>query len=805
MLYNYIKIGWRNLWKNKTFTFINIIGLAFGLACFLLISFYVENETSYDKFHEKSDRIYRIHTDILFGGTELDLSTTGDPMGETLMKDYPDVESYTRLFSYGSGDVKKGNNLILENNILNVDSTFFDVFSFEPISGKLENSFTEPNTAVISREIAEKYFGNLNVVGEIMTIDDNDYEITGVIEDMPANSHFHSGILLPMLNVNYPWGNFLSNNHHTYVVLKEGVDPSVFESRFKEILNNYILPQAQQYMDVSSMEEFESKGNSLNYNLIPIRDIHLHSDRMAELEVNGNISYVYIFGSIAIFILLIGCVNFMNLSTARSERRAREVGIRKVLGTNRQSLMMQFIIESIIISFFATVLAVLISMVLLPYFNDLSGKSFRIAEYGQYNMFRLFLFFPFIIGIISGLYPALYLSSFKPVAVLKSKLKVGKNSSLFRNVLVVFQFAICIVILFGTYVVYKQLNYIQHKNLGFNKDQVLIVEGTSSLGNNIQAFKNQVLQLPDVMNATVSAFLPVRSSRSDNSYSLAPTMTIDNAFNMQTWRVDENYIPTLDMKLVKGRNFYPNSQADSNSIIINETVASRIGYEDPIGKKLYYKFSGDDDVSSMTIIGVVENFHFESLKDNVDGLSLINQPSTYRTSFKVKTDDIRTLVSNVESIWTGMNINKPLNYRFMDEAFNDLYAAEVRVGKIAAIFSIIAIFIACLGLFGLVSYVAEQRTKEIGIRRVLGANINSIIQLLSRDFIRLVLIAILIAVPIGWWLMHNWLKDYAFKTSINFNVGLISSLIVAFIAFTTVALQGIKSAKKNPVDTLRIE
>jgi putative ABC transport system permease protein len=609
-----------------------------------------------------------------------------------------------------------------------------------------------------------------------------------------------------MKNVDYPWGNYMSHNFHTYLVLKEGTDHKAFEKNFIQYIDKYIMPQAKQFMQINSMAEFEKAGNKLEYSLIPLTKVHLHSDRPFELAPLGNIQYVYIFSAVALFILLIACINFMNLTTARSASRAKEVGIRKVLGTERKNLMTQFLTESTLMALLSLFIALAITYFVLPLFNDVSGKSMIMGSLFSPLTLPLLIALPFVVGLIAGSYPAFFLSAFRPIEVLKGRLKLGNKSGGLRSLLVVFQFATSIILIIGTIVIYRQLHYIQTKNLGFNKDQVLIVDDVYSLGNSLEAFKNDVLQMPGIVSGTLSGFLPVtNSSRNDNTFSKEAVMDSKNAISMQNWTIDYDYLQTIGIELIKGRNFSKDYGTDSLAIIINEKSAGILGYDDPLGKKIYQLNSPSEPPIIYTIIGVVRNFNYESLKQTIGPLAFFLGKSTGLASFKVKPENIPSLIKGIESKWKTMAAGMPFSYRFLDESFSEMYRAEQRAGKIALTFSVLGILIACLGLFGLAAFVAEQRTKEIGIRKVLGASVNGLVGLLSKDFMKLVLIAALIAFPIAWWGMHKWLEDFAFRIDIPWWIFILAGVIAAFIAFITISLQAVKAAMTNPVKNLRTE
>jgi putative ABC transport system permease protein len=607
-----------------------------------------------------------------------------------------------------------------------------------------------------------------------------------------------------MKNVGYKWGRHLSNNFHTYLLLKPGVDAGSFEKKaMNEYVVNYILPEAKQFMDIKSMDDFTKAGNKLEYSLMPLTKLHLYSDRNFEITPPGNIQYIYIFGAVALFILLIACVNFMNLTTARSANRAKEVGVRKVLGTQRKFLITQFLSESTLMAIISMLIALLLAWAILPLFNDVANKTITFSQLASPVLLPFLILLPFIVGLLAGSYPAFYLSSFKPIVVLKGRLE-NKRSGL-RSALVVFQFATSIVLIIGTLIVFRQLNYIQTRDIGYKKEQVLVVNEVYALQNNVDAFKNGVLQLPGVKSGTISSYLPVsNSSRSDNAFSKEAVMDSRNGFNMQTWAIDYDYLKTMGMEVVKGRNFSKDFGADSSSVIINEATAKILGYDNPLGQRLY-RNDNDSQPTTYTIIGVVKNFNYESLKQSIGPLSFFLEKNPGLASFKIATTDLPRLLASIEAKWKALAPGMPYSYRFLDESFSEMYREEQRVGRIALLFSIIAIIIACLGLFGLAAFVAEQRTKEIGIRKVLGASVSGLVALLSKDFVRLVAISFVIAAPLAWLAMHKWLQDFEYRITISWTVFLLAGLMALAIAIITISFQAIKAAVANPVKNLRSE
>jgi len=496
----------------------------------------------------------------------------------------------------------------------------------------------------------------------------------------------------------------------------------------------------------------------------------------------------------------------MNLTTAHSANRAKEVGIRKVLGTEKRSLVLQFLFESILMVLISLLIAVAIVYGVLPLFNDVASKQMTTSSLFSPYILTLLIALPFIVGLLAGSYPAFYLSAFKPIEILKGKLKLGSKSGGLRSVLVVFQFAVSIILIVGTIVVYKQLNYIQTKNLGYNKDEVLVVDGISSLNNNVDAFKNEVSQMPGVTGGTLTGYLPVSNSyRNDNTFSKQAVMDAKTGFDMQNWRVDYDYIKTLGMQVIKGRDFSREFGGDSASAIINETTAKILGYADPVGKKIYTTTDEPGKTKPYTIIGVVKNFNFESLRQDVGPLALLLGGGFGSGVFKVNTSNMQNLITQIQNKWKTLGPGLPFSYHFLNESFNEMYRTEQRVGKIALIFSVLAIFIACLGLFGLATFIAEQRTKEIGIRKVLGASVQGIVQMLSKDFMKLVAIAFVFAAPLGWWAMHTWLQDFAYRINIEWWMFAVAGVGALLIALITVSFQAIKAAIANPVKSLRTE
>ena len=810
MFKNYFKVAFRNLIRHSTFSIINIIGLAIGIACTMLIMMWVFDELTFDKFHKNADNIYRINTELKFGGIDSDMPLSSDMMGPCLKQDYPQIQEFTRIYSFNPIKlIKRGTTFIKEFGIFYADSTFFKVFSFPAIAGNTQTALNEPNSVVITESIAKKYFGGSNAVGKIIETNESKnafYKVTAVIRDIPQNSHFTFNFLLPARNLDYQWGNYSSTNFFTYLLLKDGTDYKSFENNLEQYTVKYMWPYLQKLINVNSKSEFEKAGNRIKHTLIPMTKIHLYSNRQYELGANGNIQYVYILSFIALFILLIACVNFMNLTTARSSGRALEVGVRKVLGSERENLIMQFLTESTLLAYLSILIAMVMVYFLLPLFNSISGKTLGLNNLLTLPLLSTILFLPLIVGIFAGIYPALFLSGFKPIQVLKGKLIAGRKGVGLRSALVVFQFSASIILIISTIIIYSQLNYEQNKNLGYKKDQILIINDTYALKNNIDAFKTEIQKIPGVSTASISNFLPVPSARSGQTFFQDPTLDVKNGFNMQKWSIDYDYINLLGMEIIKGRNFSKEYGTDSSAMIVNEEAVKQLGLRDPIGLNLYYTDgSSANKLISYKIIGVVRNFHYESFKQQIGPLCFILGTNTGSCSFKINSKNITAILDQAEAKWKSMAPDMPFSYRFMDESFNELYKSERNIGLTALAASLFAVFVACLGLFGLSSFMAQQKTKEIGIRKTLGASIYSILLLLLKDFLKWLILANIIAWPVSYYFMNKWLQEYAYRIQMRLWIFFLSGVVALVIALLTVGFQAVKAAIANPIEALRYE
>jgi len=805
MFKNYLKVALRNLWKNKAFSAINIIGLAAGLAVCLLIVLYVVDELSYDKYNKNADRIYRLDADIYFNDTQAIFAQAPDPLALTLKQEYPAVEEMVRVNFQNDVLIKKDNQNVRDHNVGYADSTFFKVFTIPMIAGDPVTALKEPNSIVIDKTTAKKYFNSTDVIGKILRVDDNtDCKITGVIKDIPKQSHFHFHFLRPRGKDNDSW---LSNNTYNYILVKPGVTRAEIQKDVDATINKYIGRDLEQVLH-ASLKELESKGNHFIYHAMPLTDIHLRSDKSYEIEANGNVTYVYIFSVIAIFILFIACINFMNLSTARSANRAKEVGIRKVAGSLRSHLMTQFLTESVLLSFFSLLFAIGIAALLVPLFNQLAGKEMSVISLFSTWLFPAMIALVFLVGLLAGSYPAFYLSSFQPIEVLKGKVAKGFKSSWLRSGLVVFQFCVSIILIIGTIIIYNQLDYIRSRKIGYNSDHVLVIHNAYYLDKQIYTFRNELLNIPGVVNASISGDLPTSNGFDNEGWFRDAAMDANKAVVLTNFFVDNDYIPTLGMEIKQGRNFSKDFPTDSLGVILNEAAVKVLGYKDPFKETIYRPNFYDGSIHGSLayhVVGVVKDFNFSSMHQSVGPLIIQRGDNWGSIAVRANTKNISSVISGIKNKWMGMVPAQPFNYTFMDADFENVYTTEQRTGKLFITFAVFAILIGCLGLFGLVTYAAEQRIKEIGVRKVLGASVSGIVAMLSKDFAKLILIASLIAFPLAWWAMHKWLQSFAYRITISWWIFIVAGITALLIALLTVSFQAIRAAIANPVKSLRTE
>lgn len=804
MTRNYIKIAWRNLKRNKLFSLINILGLSLGISTCFIIMLYVQDELSYDKFHENATNIVRIVFRADINGGKINESVTMAPVAQTLKNDFPEVNDATRLLDYGNPKISYENNVFKDLRFAFADPNIFDIFTLFMIEGNPETALLEPHTVVITQSTAKKYFGAENAIGKTILLtadDDQPYQVTGVIKDIPSNSHFHFDLFGSMTGfADATSDSWMYGGFHTYLLLKPDSEIKKMEARFPEMVRKYMGPQIQQQMGLS-LEQFTTKGNRLGFALQSLTDIHLNAFTTTELEPGGNKMYVYIFGGIALFMVVVACVNFVNLSTANASKRAKEVGIRKVVGSGKFQLVKQFLSESIFITCLSLFIAFVWIQLALPIFNNIAAKD---LSFDAKPIFA-FIGLGMLVGIVAGIYPAFYLSSFKPIAVLKGKPTTRFKNFNLRSRLVVFQFTISVVLIIGTIVVYQQMKYIQNKDLGFDKEQLLTIPNSYALGRNEQVFKQQLLQDSRIVNATASWYKPAGPSHYNNALAYAQGND-KNVVNGVDYHVDEDYIPTMGMHILSGRNFSKDFATDSTAIILNETATQAFGWNasTAIGKTIIRQNSAKGDHVPFRVIAVVKNFNFKSLHETISPLYMTLHPEG-GLIFKIKTTDVAGLLSTMKEHWDSYQTEEPFTYAFMDDLFTKAYTAEQKTSVILHIFAVLTILVACLGLFGLATHTAEQRTKEIGIRKVLGASAIRVTQMLVNDFLKPILIASVIAFPVAWWAMNSWLENFAYRIDLAWWMFALASGVAFTIAILTICTQAFRAASANPVDSLRDE
>ncbi len=811
MLKNYFKIAWRNLMKYKFISFINLFGLTVGLACCLLILTYILNELSYDQYNENADRIYRVTRSFnnQDGAVSLNLATVAPPFGPLLKNDFPDIQKVTRLLPDGTSPLRYGDKIFNETNVFWADENFFDVFTVKTLEGNPHTALEGPYSVMLTEEMAKKYFGNEDPMNKMIRYNNQfNFKVTGVYKALPANAHMHPGILLSFNtlkdsavygeeNLRTNWGN---NSFFTYLLMPSKDYPvQNMEAQFPAFVDRQM-----DHKDYNGQNP--SKYTKLG--LQKLTDIHLYSHTDYEAEENGDIKRVYIFSAIALFILLIACINYMNLSTARSALRAREIGIRKVIGATKKELIFQFLSESVIIAWAAILIAVALLYFLLPWFNDLSGQQLSVSILMKWQILLPLFLAPFAIGIISGIYPALFMSSFQPVKTLKGIFKVGGSNISLRKALVVVQFSISIILIITTAIVFQQLRYMQQASLGYDKDHVVTMQYNGALAKQYEAFRNELLQDANIKKVARSSRIPTgRLLDSQGAYTYSGDSLIPVNTEIKYLAADYDFVSVYGMHMAAGRNFSREYGTDTAGFIINEAAAKTFGWksdQEAVGKNLKYSSINGH------VIGVVTDFHFESMHQKIVPLVIVMPSSNLGTfynylSVKITGNDLPGTLAKIKKIWESYLPETPYQSTFLDKNFEKLYQSEERQGTIFTIFSCIAIFIACLGLFGLSAFAITQRFKEIGVRKVLGASVSSIVTLLSKDFLKLVAIAAVIAFPVAWYAMHQWLQDFAYRIEIAWWVFLFAGIAAALVALITVSFQAVKAAVMNPVKSLRSE
>ncbi|MBX2816461.1 MAG: ABC transporter permease [Saprospiraceae bacterium] len=815
MIYNYLKIACRNLLRNPLFTTTNLLGLTVGILTCIMITMYVSHELSYEKWNAQADRTVRTMGDINFGGKHIKMATAAASVGPDTEQNIPGIQSWCRIRDYGSYLTRAeqtSNQNITIRDALHVDSSFFNVFPIPVLLGDADKCLAQPNTVVLSEATAERLFGSGQLaMGKNIVLDDDEVcTVTAVCAETPENTHFQAEMLISLVGnreiAESPpyWAS--NNNFHTYFLLEPTVAIEDFSRKFSRLSREKMEVVSSDLLNMT-LSEFEATGQHARYDIQPIKDIHLRSEVQGDLAPGGNIRYVWIFSFVAIFILVIAAINFINLTTARANQRAKEIGMRKVMGSQRQQLMAQFLCEALVLVAMAVAAALIISWVVLPAYNNLIDANLKLPL--TQGTFWVYLGVGILlVGLLAGTYPAFVLSSFRPVDAFQHGKASNKQGHQLRNGLVIFQFAIATALILSSVLVDRQLSYIQNKSLGFSKEQILIVDDSYALDNQTASFKNQLLQNPAIESASFSSYLPIPSSRNSTTFSQVREMRQDASISMQRWVVDHDYMHTLGLELEEGRFLRRDYGSDSTAVVLNEAAVKILGYEDPIGKKIY-GLSDFRDVPSPEnfveheIIGVVKDFHFENMREGIGALGFFMGRSTGALALRYQSDQTSEVIDYVESTWHKLVPNQPFSYRFMDDSFAEMYQAEQRVGHISMLFTVLAILVSCLGLFGLSTFIVEQRTKEIGIRKVLGADVPGIVSLLSRDFLKLVLAGIVIAMPFAYVGLRKWLDNFAYHVEFHWTFFAIAALCAIMIAAFTVSFQSVRAALLNPVRAIR--
>jgi putative ABC transport system permease protein len=804
MFRNYMKIALRNLVREKGYAIINIAGLTIGIASCILILLFITNELTYDRHHEKADRIYRVGVEAVFGDSHILSALTSGAMKDALDYEFSEVEQSTRLSYLARPVIKLGDRSFVEENFFYADSNFFNVFSVPLISGDPATALTRPNSMVISSETARRYFGSENPIGKTLQVNELQVMVvSGVMENFPNNSHFRCDFIGSMETIRNNqaayWEYWTNSELYTYILLDERSAISEFEDKIQELVYKYVGPEVEKVMGID-LESFEAGGGRYRFYLEQLPDIHLYSKADNQLTPGGNISYIYFFSIIAFFILIIACINFMNMATARYANRAKEVGVRKVVGSTRGQLMQQFLSESVLISLIAIIFAMTIVELTLPYFNQLTLKELHISYINNWAVLPLLLLFGVLVGIIAGSYPAFFLSSFKPVSVLKAQARSGVSSNAFRKILVVLQFTITIALLTGTFLVSEQLDYWQSRDQGYDKEGILIIKRTNILGEQQQAFRDEILHNTNILNASYCSSVP--------GYSFGGTSLHRHGASaeelVQTGHMyaDVYYLETIGMELAEGRFFSDEFGTDNEAVVVNESFVRLMGLDDPVNQRVV--FAHLNLISP--VIGVMKNANFESMHRSIRPMTISKLNGIgWLMAVRIENENIPAIISFLEETWRSFAPDSPFIYSFLENDLMELYSQEMRTGRIFTVFSVLAIFIACLGLLGMASFTAEKRTKEIGIRKAMGAPVSSIYTLLTKEIVYLVVFATVIAWPVTWYVMNNWLNNFAYRIDPGIMTFALSTIIAFIIAVLTVSYQARKAAIANPVDSLKYE
>ncbi len=806
MVKNILKHSLRALKKQKGYVAINILGLSIGIACSLIIALFVVHELSYDQYHVKKDRIYRLTLDGKIGDQEINAAYTAAVIGPTMAADFPEVEKFCRMNVFGETIIKKEDLVFTVKDFAEVDSSFFAIFSIPLLKGDSKTVLNEPNTMVLSETTAKKIFGDEDPVNKMLRINTRQepYRVTGVMADFPEATHFNADILASFIT--NPRANdqeWLNNSFSTYLLLKPNSPAENIEAKFPGMIEKYVGPRVQQLFGIS-IADFLAQGNKYNFHMQPLTKIHLDPGVEHEVKPATDPKYLIIFGSVAILIIVIASINFMNLSTAQATKRAKEIGIKKVSGSSKGMLILQFLTDSTIISLIALVFAIIIVWIALPFFNNMFEANVRFNLFAHFYYIPMLTGFAILVGILAGAYPAFYLSSFNPNTVLKGKIADGAKNGKLRSVLVSVQFLISIVLIIGTIIMYRQLNYMINKDVGFDKERLLVIENAGSIGDKVKPFKEELLRLPEIKNVSVSTAVPGHNNN-NNGYGMEGRD--GETFLMQTSWVDYDFLETYNIKLADGRNFDRSFGSDEQACLVNQKTLEEFAVND-FSETRFVDFNPDGENTKIPIIGVCNDFHFQSLHNRITPYILrFKTDGIYFGYITVKFGPNATAqsVKKVEEVWKQFASNNPLQYFFMDEDFSRMYKTERQNAKLSVVFAILGIFIAALGLFGLTSFTIEQRTKEVGVRKALGASGASIFYLISKEIIILVCVATAIAWPLIYFVATNWLHNYYYRIHLGLFEFIVGFLVAITIALATISYKTIQSVKINPSDTLRYE
>ncbi|MFP4024449.1 MAG: ABC transporter permease [Thiohalospira sp.] len=805
MFGNYIRTAWRNIIREKGYTFINIAGLSIGIASCILILLFVNDELSYDRFHKNSESIYRVYIEGQFGNNAVRSPYTSNILAQTMQEELADVELATRFIKVSRRFVKYEDKSFIEKRFFYGDENFFKLFSFEMIQGNPEDVLGKPNTIVITESTAKKYFGNDDPMGKMILIEgERPFQVVGICEDVPHNSHFHFDFVASISSTATSRVTFwVQNNVFTYFKLKPNINIDQFLSSLNEFVVKYVGPEVVQFMGID-LEEFLKSGSTYGFKIQPLEDIYLKSNLQDEIEPTGSLATVYYFIVIAIFILVIACINFMNLATAKYSNRAKEVGIRKVIGSKRIQLIQQFFIESIMLSSIALLFAITLVEIFLSVFNQITQKGLNIHYFSNWWIIPAYLGFAAIVGILAGSYPSFILSDFKPIKVLKGNLNLGFNSTRLRSILVIFQFIITIVLFVSTIVIYTQINYLNKKDLGFSKEQVLVINRAYDLGSDYKSFKDELLQNPNIKGVTTSSSVPGRPF--DGSTLQLEGASKEDIVPFSIYYVDYDFMHTLDLSIDKGRFFSREFSSDSMAVVINQIAAKKLGTENPVEKRLLAPGLNKEQ-PYLPIIGVLKDFNYESLHKEIRPICMILNPDEANVYLMVKlqTENLTQSVKFIENTFHKFLPGNSFEYFFLDDDFEKLYQAEKRTAMVFTIFSVLAIFVASLGLFGLAAFSVEKRNKEIGIRKALGAGFMNIVKILYREILILLVVSSVIAWPLSYYLMNEWLQNFAYKIDLTLFPFIIATILALIIATLTVGSQIVRSATTNPAHAMRYE